>query len=72
MCTFLVKAESGGGGYIPNVDMWEGTRSAWHSKSLEQRCQTLVYTYVSGLLLALYKVCIRPCKLDSEFTVRQL
>ena len=41
MCTFLVKTESGGYN-IPNVDMWEGTRSAWHSKSLERRCQTLV------------------------------
>ena len=37
--------------WISNVDMWVGTGSAWHSKSLERRCQ-----YVSGLLL--YKVCI--------------
>ena len=24
------------------MDMWVGTRSAWHSKSLERRCQTAV------------------------------
>ena len=35
-CTFLAKAESS------NVDMWVGMRSAWHSKSLERRCQTVV------------------------------
>ena len=39
------------------MDMWVGTRSAWHSNSQERRCQTVVQcTYVSGLLL--YKVCI--------------
>ena len=24
------------------MDMWVGTRSAWHSKSLERHCQTVV------------------------------
>ena len=27
---------------MSNVDMWVGMRSAWHSKSLERRCQTAV------------------------------
>ena len=32
-----MKAESG-----VSTDMWVGTRSAWHSKNLEQCCQTAV------------------------------
>ena len=28
--------------WISNVGIWVGTRSAWHNKSLERRCQTAV------------------------------
>ena len=31
------------------MDMWVGTRSAWHSKSLERRCQTAVRMFRGSL-----------------------
>ena len=43
------------------MDMWVGTRSAWHSKSLERRCQTAVRMFrgaITCIIQVLYKVCI--------------